>query len=143
MLISAKLLTTKERKMINDKAGARFNLFKRIKSKLIQSPSFVVEQLSPKIGTLLGQHKLKVTASIELRTKGIVMTLKSNTDQCVWAVPYYQFYLYDRQVISIHAQGRFVNLTKDDKLAESMDFFKNLISKKIEYDIQHPHVDSI
>ncbi|TYP74234.1 hypothetical protein [Aquimarina intermedia] len=143
MLISAKRLNDKERKIINNKVGARFNLFKRMTSDLIKSRSFVVEQLSPKIGTLLGGQELKVQATIELRTKGIIMTLKSSTAQCIWIVPYYQFYLYDRQVISIHAQGRFVNLTKDDKLAESMDFFKNLISKKIEYDILHPHIDSI
>ncbi|RKN06905.1 hypothetical protein D7035_20820, partial [Aquimarina sp. AD1] len=81
--------------------------------------------------------------SIELRPNGILIAINKGLQNFTWAIPYYQFYLYNTNGISIHAQGKFVHFRNNRTHQENASFFKKLMRLKVEYDQRFPHVDSI
>ncbi len=123
--------------------GKPFSLISSIKMNGIGSKRMIIENVSPNLKKILNTVSDVNYGSIELRPGGILIAMNRGLQNFTWVVPYYQFYLYKTNGISIHAQGRFVHFRNNRTHQENAPFFKKLTRLKTEYDLRFPHVDSI
>ena len=70
---------------------------------------------------------------VQLRQKGIVITVTNSSQVFSWAIPYYQLVIYKTRKISIHAQGRFIQFEENGAYKENKSFFKKLLDLKAKY----------
>ena len=82
-------------------------------------------------------------ANIALRPKGFLILINKGLKNYTWVIPYYQCYLYMTTGISIHAQGRFIHFKNNRTYQENKAFLEKLSFLKLEYELIHPHIDTI
>ncbi|AXT51124.1 hypothetical protein D1818_09905 [Aquimarina sp. BL5] len=143
MILDTTYSNKKNKKLINDMVGKPFSLISSIKMNGIGSKRMIIENVSPNLKKILNTVSDVNYGSIELRPGGILIAMNRGLQNFTWVVPYYQFYLYKTNGISIHAQGRFVHFRNNRTHQENAPFFKKLTRLKTEYDLRFPHVDSI
>ncbi|MBW1294200.1 hypothetical protein [Aquimarina litoralis] len=143
MLLETTYRNKKNKVMINDLVGKPFSLLRSIKLGGIGSKRMIIDDVSPNLRKILNSVSDINYGSIELRPYGILIAITKGLQNYTWVIPYYQFYLYKTNGISIHAQGKFVHFRNNRTHKENAKFFEKMISLKAEYDQQFPHVDSI
>jgi len=143
MLLETTYRNKKNKKLINDMVGKPFSLLSSFKLNGIGSKRMIIEDVSPSLKKYLNTVSDINYGSIELRPIGILIAINKGLQNFTWVIPYYQFYLYKTNGISIHAQGKFVHFKNNRTHQENTSFFKKLIRLKTEYDQRFPHIDSI
>ncbi|WP_378187661.1 hypothetical protein ACE939_04790 [Aquimarina sp. W85] len=143
MLLYINSFANRKTEKINELVGPPFSFIKKLVSGSVFSKYFDIEQLSPNITKIVGNTLVTTKAKIEMRPRGIIIKINSVKGRCLWVIPFYQLYYYDKKTISIHAQGSFINFEKGQKLNSNQNFLEHLIAQKLKYDSNHPHVDSI
>lgn len=128
---------------LNEKVGHPYSFLKRIKLNGVGSKRMIIEEVSPNLKSFVNTVSDISYGSIELRKKGVLVHIHKGLQRFVWAIPFYQLYLYKTPSLSIHAQGRFVLFKKNRTYKENGSFIAKLFRFKDEYDQQHPHIDSI
>jgi hypothetical protein len=76
-------------------------------------------------------------ANIELRKKGIIIYINKGLRNFAWLIPYRQLVVYKTEVMSIHAQGKFIQFLNDHIFKQNKSFFSKLLNEKIEYDKEY------
>ncbi len=143
MLLETTYSNKKNKELINDMVGKPFSLLNSIKLNGIGSKRMIIEDVSPNLKKYLNTVSDINYGSIELRPGGILIAINKGLQNFTWVIPYYQFYLYKTNGISIHAQGKFIHFLNNRTHQENAPFFKKLMRLKSEYDQRFPHVDSI
>ncbi|MFD2564311.1 hypothetical protein [Aquimarina rubra] len=143
MLLETTYSDKKNKELINDLVGKPFSLLSSIKLNGIGSKRMIINEVSPNLKKYLNTVSDINYGSIELRPGGILITINKGLQNFTWVIPYYQFYLYKTNGISIHAQGKFIHFKNNRTHRENAPFFKKLMRLKTEYDQKFPHVDSI
>lgn len=143
MIVETTYYNKKNKEIINDLVGKPFSFFQSIKMKGIGSKRMIIDDVSPNLSQYLNSVSDLSYGSIELRTGGILLAINKGLRNFKWIIPYYQFYMYKTNGISIHAQGKFVHFKNNRAHKENQPFFEKLTKLKVEYDRRFPHVDSI
>jgi len=143
MILETTYKNKENTKTINNLVGKPFGLWQSIKLKGIGSKRMIIDQVSPNLGKFLNTVSDLNYGSIELRPKGILLFINRGLRNFTWAIPFYQFYMYKTNGISIHAQGKFVHFKNNRAHTENQLFFKKLQQLKVDYDVQYPHIETI
>ncbi len=131
------------KKIINDLVGKPFSILQRLKLNGIGSKRMIIDEVSPGLKSYLNSVADINYGSIELRPNGILVAINKGLKNYTWIIPYYQFYLFKTNGVSIHAQGKFIHFKNNRTQKENSSFFEKLIHLKVDYDLRFPHVDSI
>jgi len=143
MILDTTYYSKENKKRINELVGAPFSFLESLRLKGIGSKRMIIAEVSPNLRPYLNTVSDINYANIELRPNGIIVAINKGLKTFSWIIPYYQFYLYKTDRISIHAQGRFINFQNNITYRENKSFFVKLSRLKIAYDTKYPHVDSI
>jgi len=143
MILDTTYSNKKNKEIINDLVGKPFSFFQAIKMKGIGSKKMIIEDVSPNLRQYINLVSDLTYANIEIRPGGIILAINKGLQNFSWIIPYYQFYMYKTNGVSIHAQGKFVHFRNNRTHKENSAFFKKLTRLKAEYDLRFPHVDSI
>jgi len=143
MILETTYNSKKNKEIINKLVGKPFSFIQRLKLNGIGSKRMIIQEVSPNLKSYLNIVSDINYGSIELRPNGILITINKGLKNYTWVIPYYQFYLYKTDGISIHAQGRFIHFKNNRTHKENASFFEKLIRLKVDYDLRFPHVDSI
>lgn len=143
MILETTYNSKDNKKIIDDLVGKPFSLYQAIKMKGIGSKRMIIDDVSPNLGKYLNTVSDLNYGSIELRPGGILLAINKGLRNFTWIIPYYQFYMYKTNGISIHAQGKFVHFKNNRTHKENEPFFKKLHKLKVAYDLRFPHIDSI
>lgn len=131
------------KKTIDEMVGSSFTFLQRIKMGGIGSKRMIIDEVSPNMKSYLNLVSDINYGNIELRPTGILLAITKGLRNYTWIIPYYQFYMYNVNGISIHAQGKFVHFKDSKTYRENYSFFEKLQKLKVSYDIEYPHIDSI
>ncbi len=143
MVLETTYANKKNKELINDLVGSPFSFFQILRLKGIGSKRMIIEDVSPNLKMILNKVSDLNYGNIELRPNGILIAINKGLRNFTWVIPYYQLYIYKTIGFSIHAQGRFVHFKNNRTHKENTAFFNKLHRLKVEYDRNHPHVDSI
>ncbi|SHI42195.1 hypothetical protein [Aquimarina spongiae] len=143
MILETTYSSKENKKIINDLVGKPFSLIQSFKMKGIGSKRMIIDDVSPNLSKYLNSVSDLSYGSIELRPNGILLAINKGLRNFTWIIPYYQFYMYKTNGVSIHAQGKFVHFKNNRTHKENKSFFDKLTHLKADYDIRFPHVDSI
>ncbi|RZS93878.1 hypothetical protein [Aquimarina brevivitae] len=143
MILETTYSSKENKELINDLVGKPFSFLQNIRMGGIGSKRMIIDKVSPSMRQVLNTVSDLNYGNIELRPKGILLSITKGLRNFTWVVPYYQFYMYHTPAVSIHAQGKFVLFKNNRTHRENEAFFKKLQRLKAEYDQQYPHVDSI
>lgn len=143
MILETTYANKNNKKLINDLVGKPFSFLESLKLKGIGSKRMIIDDVSPNLKSYLNLVSDINYGSIELRPNGILIAINKGLKNYTWVIPYYQFYLYKTNGISIHAQGRFIHFKNNRTHKENSAFFDKLMRLKVDYDHRFPHVDSI
>lgn len=113
--------------------GKSFSFIERIKQGGIGSSRLIIKSKSPKLN--LGKLKFKEIdyGNIELRPKGIIVHYTIKLERFSWIIPYYQLVIYNAQFFSIHANGNFIQFSKNKNYLSNKKFIDKMITLKNEY----------
>jgi len=113
--------------------GKSFSFLERIKQGGIGSSRLIIESISPKLD--LGKLKFSETdfGNIELRPKGIIVHYTRKLERFSWIIPYYRLVIYNSQFFSIHANGNFIQFSKNKNYIANKKFIDKMIGIKNDY----------
>jgi hypothetical protein len=113
--------------------GKSFSFLERIKQGGIGSSRLIIESISPKLD--LGKLKFAETdyGNIELRPKGIIVHYTRKLERFSWIIPYYRLVIYNSQFFSIHANGNFIQFSKNKNYIANKKFIDKMIDIKNDY----------
>ena len=128
MLYKTSYKNDKIRDEINRIVGTPFSFMQRIRMGRIGSSRMVLSQVSPKYYEFLNDLKDLKYVNIELRPKGILVHLNQSLDRYSWPIPYYQLSFFDSDLFSIHANGNFIKLRKDQRYKSNISFINRILT---------------
>ena len=143
MILETTYSSKENKKIINDLVGKPFSFFEAVKMKGIGSKRMIIDDVSPNLRKYLNTVSDLSYGSIELRPRGILLAINKGLRNFTWVIPYYHFYMYKTNGVSIHAQGKFVHFKNNRTHKENKPFFSKLTRLKAEYDERFPHIDMI
>lgn len=113
--------------------GKSFSFLERIKQGGIGSSRLIIESISPNLD--LGKLKFSETdfGNIELRPKGIIVHYTRKLERFSWIIPYYRLVIYNSQFFSIHANGNFIQFSKNKNYIANKKFIDKMIGIKNDY----------
>lgn len=142
MIINSHRLKKKDSKKLNEFIGKPFSVLKKIRLKGVKSKKIKIQEVSPNLRQYIEESK-KTYGHIELRPKGILIRVNKGLQQLIWAIPYYQLYIYKTPGLNIHAQGKYILFESDLIASETLSIEKKIIRQKHIFDSNHPSIESI
>lgn len=133
MILETTHINSTDRELIADLVDKPYSIFQKLKLKNVQSRWMVIEKAGPDLKSHFDPVSAVVRGRIELRPKGIVISISDDSKTYSWAIPYYQLVIYKTDRVSIHAQGRFIRFAKKGTYQENKLFFKKLLDLKAAY----------
>ncbi len=143
MILETTYSSKENKKTISSLVGKPFSFYQALKMNGIGSKRMIINDVSPNLRKYLNVVSDLNYGSIELRPRGILLTINKGLRNFTWIIPYYQFYMYKTNGVSIHAQGKFVHFKNNRTHKENRSFFTKLTLLKAAYDERFPHVDTI
>ena len=110
--------------------GKAFSFIEKIKLGGVSSGKLEVEELSEK---LQPEDLLPSTinfATIELRSKGILVHFRNGQSRYSWIIPYYRLVIYHTRTFTIHANGHFIKLKRNKNYQDNKKFLDKMIDQK-------------
>jgi len=126
--------TTNKNKYYNQQStlvvGKAFSFVEKIKQGGIGSSRLIIKSKSPKLD--LGKLKFEEIeyGNIELRPKGIIVHYTKGLERFSWVIPYYRLIIYNSQFFSIHANGNFIQFSKNKNYSNNKKFIDKMICTK-------------
>lgn len=118
--------------------------FKELISVLAGNPKFQIHEVSMNIRHLMGMNYEAATAQIIIKPKGIIISIQRESSYFTWIIPFYQLYMYEiNSGISIHAQGKYINLLYNKMTSKQKQLLKRIEALKKQFDLLHPHIDDL
>lgn len=118
---------------IDAKMGKPFSFWQRIKLGRIGSSRMIIKQVSIKLEQYTNTVSDLNYINIELRPKGILVHITKALNRYSWTIPYYQLSLFDSNLFSIHSEGQFIKVRKDNYYKLNQSFIKQIIKLKTAY----------
>jgi len=110
--------------------GKAYSFLEKIKKGGIGSGRLMIEKMSPKLQPA-NLQKIGINyANIELRPKGVIVHFTNKLDRYSWIIPYYRLVTYSTQTFSIHANGNFIQFTKNKNYIDNKNFIDKMIVLK-------------
>ncbi|TYB72630.1 hypothetical protein ES676_10675 [Bizionia saleffrena] len=130
-------------KTIDKMVGNSYGFLERIKLKGTGSKRMIIEEVSPNLRPIINRVSDINYASIELRSKGILIYITKGLSNFTWVIPFYQLVIYKTNGTSIHAQGKYIHFKNNITFKENKRFFDKLLSEKLKFDEQYKfqHID--
>jgi hypothetical protein len=110
--------------------GVKFTLLERLKLRGIGSGRLMIKNTSPKLNSTQLKFSEIDYANIELRPKGIIIHYTRKLERYSWVIPYYRLVIYNAQFFSIHANGNFIQFSKNKNYFENKKFIKKMVQLK-------------
>ncbi|MGY5351485.1 hypothetical protein ACXGQW_02780 [Wenyingzhuangia sp. IMCC45533] len=110
--------------------GKPYSFLDRIKLKRVGSQRMIVEEVSPKYYSYLNTVGDVNYINIELRPKGILVHLTQALNRFSWPIAYHYLSIFDSNLLSIHAQGNYIKIRKDDRYNSNLTFIKKILALK-------------
>lgn len=142
MIINSYRLTKKELKNLNEFIGKPFSILKKIRLKGVKSKKIKIEEVSPNLRQYIMETETAY-GHIELRPKGILIRVNKGVQQLIWAIPYYQLYIYKTPGLNIHGQGKYIVFKHDPNKPDTSSIEKKITKEKLLFDDNHPSIESI
>lgn len=126
---------------IDDLMGKPFSLWQRFQLGGIGSSRMIIEEVSANF-----QKYINTTSDInyincELRPNGILVHITKALEKFSWIIPYYRLSIFDSNTFSIHSQGEYIKIKKDNYYKLNEKFIKKLNYFKGIYLQSHFHQD--
>ena len=142
MIINSHRLKKKDSKKLNEFIGKPFSVLKKIRFKGVKSKKIKIQEVSPNLRQYIEEAKTTY-GHIELRPKGILIRVNKGLQQLIWAIPYYQLYVYKTPGLNIHAQGKYILFEHDSIKPKTLSIEKKMMKQKHLFDHNHPPIESI
>lgn len=115
---------------INELVGKPYSLRERILKGGTGTSKLLVKEMSNELVAKFGlNHDLKYV-SIELRSKGIIVYIKSKINDYAWPMPFYKLSVYQSNYFSIHFDGLFIKLDLTTVYPKNKKFVDQLMAAK-------------
>ena len=137
MVIETTYNSPKNKNIVNDHVGEPFSFLESLRRRGIGSKRMIIHSVSPNLMWVTNLVSDVNYANIELRKKGIIIHINKGLRNFAWLIPYRQLVVYKTEVMSIHAQGKFIQFLNDHIFKQNKSFFSKLLNEKIEYDKQY------
>ena len=137
MLYNTTYTNKEDQKAIDKLVGVSYGFLERIKLRGVGSKRMIIEEVSPNLRTIINNVADINYASIELRSKGILIYITKGLSNFTWAVPFYQLVIYKTNGSSIHAQGKYIHFKNNITFKENKKFFDKLLDEKVKFDEQY------
>lgn len=128
MLYNTSYKNDKIRDEINAIVGKPFSLLERFKMKRVGSTGMILAEVSPKYYSILNDLKDTKSVNIELRPKGILVHLHQSLERFSWPIPFYQLSFFDSDLFSIHANGNYMKVRKDNRYKRNVPFINKILA---------------
>ena len=123
--------TKKEfKKESNEIVGRAFSLLEKIKIGGARSGTLEIEEFSANLQPEEIISSAIHFSTIELRPKGIIIYYSIDLQRYAWIIPYYRLVIYKTRTFTIHANGHFIKIRKNDVYKESKIFLEKMIDLK-------------
>lgn len=137
MVLETTYYSPENKNIISDYVGEPFSFFEALKRRGIGSKRMIIHSVSPNLMWVTNLISDVNYANIELRKKGIIIYINKGLRNFAWLIPYRQLVVYKTEVMSIHAQGKFIQFLNDHIFKQNKSFFSKLLNEKIEYDKEY------
>ena len=130
MIYNRTLFDKDEAKEINTILGDSFSFFQILKLRGIGSSRFVVDSVSEKLSQTINRVSDINYCSIELRPKGILVNITQQINLFSWVIPYYKLVIFNSTTFSIHANGSYIKIIKDNNYLNNKTFIDKMLKLK-------------
>jgi len=115
--------------------GKPFSLVEKIKLGGIGSKRLIIHGVSTNLQMLLNKVSDVNYANIELRPKGIIVHITKQLKRYSWVIPYYKLSIFNITYFSIHSEGNFIQMVKNNRYEISKKFISKMMHlKSISYE---------
>lgn len=130
MILNTTYLEKDVVKKINDLVGEPFSLIKRIKMKGVGSHRMIIDNFSVGFEDYFTQNMSLRYCNFELRPIGIMVHFSYQHGRYSWVIPYYRLSIFHSDSFSVHAQGEFLRIRKDNNLKINSKIIKRILTLK-------------
>ena len=127
MIYNRTLFDKDEAKEINTILGDSFSFFQILKLRGIGSSRFVIDSVSEKLSQTMNKVSDINYCSIELRPKGILVNITQQINLFSWVIPYYKLVIFNSNTFSIHANGSYIKMVKDNNYLNNKNFITKML----------------
>jgi hypothetical protein len=117
-------------KKINNLVGKPYSFFKRLKMKGVGSSRMIVDDFSEGFKDYFSQNMSLRYCNFELRPNGIMVHFNQNHSRYSWVIPYHRLSMFRSASFSIHSEGEFLRIRKDNNLKINSKIIKRILSLK-------------
>ncbi|MDA9563052.1 hypothetical protein N9R81_00085 [Flavobacteriales bacterium] len=130
MILDSTVLTPEEKTAIDGYVGKAFSIFKIIQVGTIGSHRMIVQEYSEDFTKYLNRSTDLNYCNIELRPLGIIVHLAKDRSRFSWVIPYYRLVFFDSKTFSIHGEGHFLKIRRDNNWKMNRKFIQKILSFK-------------
>lgn len=112
--------------------GNEFGFISKIKKRGVGSSRMMIHRTSPNLDESTLEFSEINYGNIELRPKGIIIHYTKKIERYSWIIPYYKMHVYRSEFFSIHADGHFIQFTKNKNYTENKKFIDKMVQEKID-----------
>lgn len=143
MLLNISQDYAKKRELISKEAGKPFDLEKRKEFKGTSLTNIAVTAASIDLYNIMTLHEDRIFCSIEMRTKGIIISFKAKNDTYSLIIPYYKLNIYKGKAeeYSFYKDHYFIKIWAGAKEKDVHDFIKKIKNHQI--NISSPRIEDL
>tara|TARA_B110001469_G_C9502152_1_gene250688 strand:+ start:266 stop:682 length:417 start_codon:yes stop_codon:yes gene_type:complete len=116
-----------EAKEINNILGNSFSFLQTLKFRGIGSSRFIIASVSKKLSHTINEVSDINYCSIELRPNGILVNITQQINLFSWVIPYYKLVIFNSNTFSIHANGSYIKMVKDNNYLNNKNFITKML----------------
>ena len=116
-----------EAKEINNILGNSFSFLQTLKFRGIGSSRFIIDSVSKKLSHTINEVSDINYCSIELRPNGILVNITQQLNLFSWIIPYYKLVIFNSNTFSIHANGSYIKMVKDNNYLNNKKFIAKML----------------
>ena len=119
-----------EAKEINNILGNSFSFLQILKLRGIGSSRFVIDSVSKNLSQTINKVSDVNYCNLELRPKGILVNITQQLNFFSWVIPYYKLVIFNSTTFSIHANGSYIKIIKDNNYLNNKNFIDKMLKLK-------------
>ena len=132
MILDSTVLSKEKTKEIAKLVGPAYSIWDSLRLNGIGSTKLNIHAYSEDFKAVLEQDNNINYCNIELRPNGIIVHLNKRATRYSWVIPFYKLSLFHSDDYSIHAEGSFLRIRKDDLAQKSRSFINKILEQKAE-----------
>lgn len=130
MLLDSTVLSKEKINEIAKLVGPAYTIWDSLRLKGIGSTKLNISGYSDDFKGFLELDSNNNYCNIELRPNGIIVHLNKRATRYSWAIPFYKLSLFHSDDYSIHSNGKFLRIQKDDLAQKSRSFINKILEQK-------------